>query len=192
MCADSLGRVSEASIRSATLADVEALSVLHVRAWQSAYRGLLPEDLLDGISLEEWTRRRRRGMEQPASPLTRTWVRETLSSAGEPRLIGFAIAGPCRDSDLHRREVGEVYAMYLEPAAVGLGHGRALMQHTLRVLEEQGFREVSLWVLEQNARARRFYDLAGFQVDPGAPPRTLTIQGRALDTPEVRLRRRLP
>ena len=56
------------SIRLATMADVEALAVLHVRAWQSAYRGLLPDDLLDGISLEEWTKRRRRGMEQPASP----------------------------------------------------------------------------------------------------------------------------
>ncbi len=175
------------SIRLATLDDVEALAVLHVRAWQSAYRGLLPDDLLDGISLEEWTRRRRRGMEQPASPLTRTWVR-----VGARGLIGFSIAGPCRDADLPVGVTGEVYAMYLEPSAVGLGHGRALMEHSLRVLEEQGFREVALWVLEQNARARRFYELAGFRLDPAAPPRTVTIQGRALEAPEVRLRRPLP
>ena len=174
-------------IRLATLDDVEALSVLHVRAWQSAYRGLLPDDLLDGISLEEWTKRRRRYMEQPASPLTRIWLR-----VGARGLIGFSIAGPCRDEDLPAGAAGEIYAMYLEPAAVGLGHGRALMEHSLRVLHEQGFGEVALWVLEQNARARRFYELAGFRLDPGAPPRTVTIQGRALDAPEVRLRRPLP
>ncbi len=175
------------AIRLATLEDVESLAALHVRAWQSAYRGLLPDDLLDGISLEEWTRRRRKSMEQPASPLTRTWVR-----VGARGLIGFAIAGPCRDADLPVGATGEVYAMYLEPAAVGLGHGRTLMEHTLRVLQEQGFGEVALWVLEGNARARRFYELAGFRLDPGAPPRTLTIQGRALEAPEVRLRRLLP
>jgi len=174
------------SIRLATLADAEALSALHVRAWRSAYRGLLPDDLLDGISLEEWTRRRRKYMEQPTSPLNRIWVRE-----GARGMIGFANTGPCRDADLPVGEVGEVYAIYLEPEAVGHGHGHALLEHALAGLPAQGFREVSLWVLEQNARARRFYELAGFRLDPGAPPKTLTIQGRVVDAPSVRLRRAL-
>jgi hypothetical protein len=41
------------SIRLASPADTDARAVaeVHVRSWQAAYRGLLPQDYLDGLDL---------------------------------------------------------------------------------------------------------------------------------------------
>ena len=44
----------------------------------------------------------------------------------------------------------------------GKGYGRKLMRVVMSELKEQGFSEVFLWVLEENTRARRFYEMFGF------------------------------
>lgn len=152
-----------------------------MRAWQAAYRGLLPDDLLDGLSAAAWGERRRRALAAPYGPHVRNHVLE-----GAGGLIGWASTGAARDPDLDAARVGELYALYLEPAAVGQGHGRRLLAHAHAGLAEQGFVEVVLWVLEGNARARRFYERAGLRLDPRVPPRPVTLQGRALDVREVR------
>jgi ribosomal protein S18 acetylase RimI-like enzyme len=63
--------------------------------------------------------------------------------------------------------VGELYALYVTPAWWSAGAGRALMDLVLASLEADGYRQVVLWVLADNARARRFYDRAGFAPDGG-------------------------
>jgi len=63
--------------------------------------------------------------------------------------------------------VGELYALYVTPAWWSTGAGRALMGRVLVCLEADGYRQVVLWVLAGNARARRFYDRAGFAPDGG-------------------------
>jgi ribosomal protein S18 acetylase RimI-like enzyme len=63
--------------------------------------------------------------------------------------------------------VGELYALYVTPAWWSAGVGRALMGSVLSALEDDGYRRVVLWVLADNARARRFYERAGFAADGG-------------------------
>jgi len=62
-------------------------------------------------------------------------------------------------------QTGEVYAIYLAPAAWSTGTGRALMDAALAGLRVAGYQSVVLWVLTGNARARRFYGKAGFAPD---------------------------
>jgi ribosomal protein S18 acetylase RimI-like enzyme len=64
-------------------------------------------------------------------------------------------------------EVGELYALYVTPAWWSAGAGRALMGSVLSALAAGGYRRVVLWVLADNARARRFYERAGFAADGG-------------------------
>ena len=64
-------------------------------------------------------------------------------------------------------EVGELYALYLLPTWWSAGVGRALMTSVLDALRGGRCRRVVLWVLADNARARRFYERAGFTVDGG-------------------------
>jgi ribosomal protein S18 acetylase RimI-like enzyme len=60
-----------------------------------------------------------------------------------------------------------LYALYLLPAWWSAGVGRALMVSVLDALRGDRYRRVVLWVLADNARARRFYERAGFTVDGG-------------------------
>ena len=93
---------------------------------------------------------------------------DSLCSAGLPA----ASPGPPAASLLtpagRAGEVGELYAIYVTPAWWSAGVGRALMGSVLPALEAEGYRRVVLWVLADNARARRFYERAGFA--PTAAP----------------------
>jgi len=59
------------------------------------------------------------------------------------------------------------------------------MDHVLAESRGRGFVEVTLWVLEENRNARRFYEKYGFTLDGGT--RTYPKTG----VPEVRYRIRL-
>ena len=61
-------------------------------------------------------------------------------------------------------EVAELYALYVHPARWSTGTGRALMDQVLAKVRAAGYASITLWVLEANARARRFYASA-----PGSP-----------------------
>ena len=53
-------------------------------------------------------------------------------------------------------------SLYLLPEFIGRGCGKALLAAAVNRLAGQGFQEVLLWVLEENRRARHFYERAGF------------------------------
>jgi GNAT superfamily N-acetyltransferase len=83
------------------------------------------------------------------------------------RIIGFASVGPCRDDDA---EPGtqELWGLYLHPDYWGAGHGHALHAHALGALRPNGSSptvEATLWVLDGNKRARRFYEQHGWSPD---------------------------
>ncbi len=149
-------------IRQATVRDVKELAHLHVRAWQWAYKGLVPDSYLEdfGTGIDARMRRWRTQLNKPQN--TTTWVAEENET-----ILGFVITGPSRDSDaaLH---TGEVFGIYLEPKKVGTGLGRALFQFATDDLWRKGYNPLTLWVLEDNQRARRFYEMAGWQPDGAA------------------------
>jgi len=149
------------SIRDARPDDAEEIAKVHVETWQSAYRDILPAEFLCGLS---------------ANLDRRTdWWREQIGSAQPPRhtfvavddgeLVGFADIGPSRGSDADPLRVGELNAIYVLPSAWGRGVGQALMAETIARLGAAGFSLATLWVLEGNHRARRFYEAAGWDAD---------------------------
>jgi len=170
-------------IRSAVVEDAAQIAEVHVRSWQGAYRGLIPQDYLDELDPARWARWRARVLSQV------DWARGgCLVAADARRLIGFADFGPTTDTDQDPAFVGEVGAIYLSPDAWGTGCGRELMTASLARLSRAGYQQVTLWVLDTNARARRFYELAGFEPD-GA--QKVDDRG-AFQLSEVRYRRPLP
>ena len=174
------------TIRLARREDAPAIAAVHVAAWRATYRGIFPDDVLDGLSLEEFTKRHAARLTNPAPADARVWVAE-----GARGIVGFSIGGSARDPDLPPW-AGEVYAIYLVPDALGRGIGRSLFGKSLATLREQGKREVVVWVAEANARARRFYEAAGLALDPTAATKTVVWQGRDLGVPDIRLRGPVP
>jgi ribosomal protein S18 acetylase RimI-like enzyme len=150
--------VAAASVRAAVPDDAQRIGELHVAAWRRAYRGIMPDALLDGLSVDERVARRRRALEAP-HPDTRTFV------IAEDRhgLVGFAITGRSRDEPPAAE--AELFAIYLDPDRIGHGLGTTLLLHAVDELVARGVDGVSLWVLEANTPARRFYERIGFAAD---------------------------
>jgi len=101
--------------------------------------------------------------------------------------VGWCSLGKSHDADA-APDTGELLAIYVAREHWGTGAGRALWLEARRLLVDEGFREVTVWVLRDNARTIRFYELAGFVLEPGSE-KLIDIGGYWL--PEVRLRCRL-
>src|SRR6185437_4124435 len=138
-------------IRSALADDALGVATVHVRSWQAAYRGLMPDVYLDQLDVE----RRRAGWERNIAGTE--WPRSGTLVATEAHgnVVGFANIGPARDGDGDPLVIGELAAIYLLPEAWGSGVGRRLMLSAVNVLRDAGYAEAILWVLEGNERAQR-------------------------------------
>jgi len=79
------------------------------------------------------------------------------------KVVGFSSYGSAREE----AGIGELFTIYVLPETWGLGTGRALMRETRVRIRQHGFTEAVLWVLEDNPRTRRFYELAGWHADGG-------------------------
>jgi GNAT superfamily N-acetyltransferase len=145
-------------VRAAIPDDAEAIGKIRIRGWQFAYRGLLPDEVLSGLSDDERLAHRRDRLRSPPAG-TQAWVAEL-----DGHVAGFALSGPSRYGD-SGPGTGELFAIYLEPDAVGLGLGRSLMEQAERGMWADGYHRAVLWVLRGNARARRFYERAGWRPD---------------------------
>ena len=51
-------------IREATAADAHDIAVIHVHAWQQAYRGLVPQHVLDDLDIAARTTQWKKSLEQ--------------------------------------------------------------------------------------------------------------------------------
>lgn len=170
-------------IRPATVADAYGIARVHVDTWRDAYAGILPADVLDGLDVDERAERNRQGLAGP-----RRFTNLVATSAGE--VVGFVLFGAYRNgsdpSDLDPT-VGEVLAIYVDPAHQGHGVGWALMDAAVTELTGRGVTEIRLWVLAENAASRRFYERYGWAADGTTD--TFRVQrpdGTAVDLPEVR------
>lgn len=144
--------------RLATTGDASAIGAVHVMSWRETYAGLLPRDMLDGLSADRRSAMWAAVLEVPASPIaTRVYVAE---SAGE--IIAFGACGGQRDDAMRERGfVGEIGAIYVLQSHHAGGVGRALMNLLARDLMARPVSGASLWVLRENLGARGFYERLG-------------------------------
>jgi GNAT superfamily N-acetyltransferase len=135
-------------IRPAQPSDALAVARVHVRSWQAAYRGLLPENYLSRLQPEERAKKYDFASIDPKSP-------KTIVAVERDTILGFATTSPSRDRDLP--EHGELCALYVAPDHWGRGVGGLLIAEARRHLLGQGFAHALLWMMAGNQRADRFY-----------------------------------
>ncbi|MGW0767005.1 N-acetyltransferase family protein [Streptomyces sp. NPDC002676] len=165
-------------VRAMTLADCDRVSEIRIRGWQSAYRGMVPQSYLDTLSVEQDAERRRARFQENDGSV----VNLVAERGGE--VLGWAAYGPYRDGEVLTGDA-ELYAIYVDPAHLGGGIGRALL--TESVAGCSAYPRMLLWVLKENAPARRFYEHAGFRPD-GAEE---AFETDGVPVPEVRYARAL-
>jgi len=135
-------------IRPGTPEDAETVARVQVASWQEGYKHLFSDEQLSGISLPD---------------RTRFWRRfPPIVAEVDEEVVGFVKVGPA-----HRDEAAEseLYAIYVHPEHWGRGVGRALIEAGEAFLREQGYSSAILWVWDDNPRARRFYEAAGWAAD---------------------------
>jgi GNAT superfamily N-acetyltransferase len=135
-------------LRAAEPIDAMAVAGVHVRSWQAAYRGLLPNEYLDELRPEDRAERYDFATRDPRKP-------HTIVALGEGVIRGFATTAPSRDSDLPG--YGELGALYVDPGYWGRGIGVALISAARDRMVGLGLENALLWVLLGNVRADRFY-----------------------------------
>ncbi|MFF7093854.1 GNAT family N-acetyltransferase [Streptomyces rubradiris] len=160
-------------IRPMALADCDRVSEIRVRGWRHAYRGLVPQPYLDRLDVAADAERRRERFARGDGPVV------DLVAERDGRVLGWAAAGPYRDGATHTADA-ELYALYVDPAHLGGGIGRALLAAAAGQLPAGA--RLLLWVLAGNAPARRFYERAGFRAD-GAQE---SFEADGVPVPEVR------
>jgi ribosomal protein S18 acetylase RimI-like enzyme len=177
-------------IRRAILEDAMAIATVHVRSWKAAYPGLIPQRYLDSLHPED----RVEGWQQVLSnsDWPREGVLLLVDTSGESNtqssrdartspdagpspgkgataaaetIMGFSHICPTRDEDLDPTSTGEITSIYLAPEAWGAGNGVMLIQASISEMVTAGFEEASLWALNTNVRARRFYETGGWVAD---------------------------
>jgi len=146
-------------VRQAVPGDPPAMAALHVRAWRATYAGLIPDEFLAGLKVEDREAMWRRSVTAPeVAPAERVILVAEQGGA----VVGFAAAGHARGDD--EFGLGELYALNVDPPAWGRGAGRALLAAATAWLDAR-FRASVLWVVERNPRARALYERAGWSVD---------------------------
>ncbi len=154
------GDPEAAPVRPAVSADGPAIAAVKWRAFGSCYRGVLPDELLDGRVIV---------------PPVAFWVgrasvppseRHVLLVLGRPgHVLGYCDAGPCRDPDVDQSVTGEVYELYLDPTALRSGGGRRLLDRAVGHMLATSSTDLRLWVLRANDAGRAFYQASGWAPD---------------------------
>lgn len=164
-------------VRDMTDDDCEAVATIRVRGWQHAYAGLMPQSHLDAMSVEKDAVKRRESLAMGG-------LLTNVVAEREGEVVGWGCYGPSRDEGAGNCEL---YAIYVLPEQLSLGIGRALLDELTGRAVAAGFPRMLLWVLKENARARRFYERAGFAPDGAEEP--FDVEGVTI--PEVRYAREL-
>ena len=175
-------------IRSASPADAAQIAAVRRASWLAAYQGIISRQVIDRVTAPDGGARIRQSFR------TRPWQRMIAAvsvprpqapsrapgqaGAQEPEhaIVGYASFGPELDvleapwphpltTAGAEGQAAELYALYVHPDWWSTGTGRALMDRCLARVCAAGYTSIMLWVLQDNARARRFYGRAGFAAD---------------------------
>ena len=121
-------------LKIAVPADAAAMSYIHAHAWQDSYKGLLPQDYLDGITDDRWIKMITSGLETGSMQGWLLFVDERAAAcacAGKSRAANY-------EDDL------ELISIYCLSDYWGIGCGHALFQVVTAYAKEHGFKRIVL------------------------------------------------
>ncbi len=143
-------------IRYANINDSKILGDIHSQSWKMAYKKIIPDLILDNMSAEKREKYFYKALSEK--------LEEDVLIFKQNNPVGFMTLGKCRDED-YDSSWGEICGIYLLPTYWNQGIGTELIKWGINELKNKAFTKISLWVLEENTNARKFYEKIGFQHD---------------------------
>ncbi|MEH2173004.1 GNAT family N-acetyltransferase [Nostoc sp.] len=146
------------AIRKANLADAPAIARVHVDAWRTTYKNLMPAKFLADLSYEEREAKWVKILSNIAQDNFTYIVEDEIG-----QIVGFASGGQERTGD--RFYQGELYAIYILEKYQRQGLGYRLISTIATKLIESGISSMLVWVLADNPASRFYQSLGGQQVN---------------------------
>ena len=170
--------MSSYSVRPAVARDAKAIAEIHVATWHAAYKDLMPDDYLAGMTVDKRQAYWREAIEYSEPQVL-------VATEGE-KIVGFVGFDRSRDPKT-RSSVGEIWALYVSPEHWRKGVGLQLWDGARDGLKDEGCTQVTLWVLLGNERALKFCEhAAGFKREM---PSLKTVDFGSAKLEELRLKR---
>ncbi len=144
-------------IRRASPADAPGIADVHIRAWSETYRGIVPQDYIDALTYQKRLALWQNVLEPGGDTIVHVAEIEQV-------IVGFSSAGPLR-SEEDLADHAELYAVYLLDGFKGKDLGRRLFETACNDLRRNGYRHMTLWVLEANPACGFYERLGGKIVD---------------------------
>ena len=152
------GNMVDITIRKALPEDANIYTDCLISCWQSAYKGIVPDEYLESMIKE---RDQRVGRFKKV--FTNPGDCEYYCVMNAENMIGFLTINKSRCAD--SSYIGEIWAIYLIEEFCGKGFGKDLLDFEIQELRRVEPKEIFLWVFEDNKRARRFYEKNNFRFD---------------------------
>lgn len=130
--------------------DVNAIGKIYEKSWKFAYNGIIPKDYLESISGNNWL------------PHFENKDVFNLVLIDNNEFIGTSSYCGSRSKEFNN--FGEIVSIYLLPEYIGKSFGKKLFEATLNELVKLGYKNIFLWVLEENMRTRRFHEKQKFKL----------------------------
>jgi GNAT superfamily N-acetyltransferase len=174
---------ADASVRPALAGDAAEIARIQVVTWRTAYRALLPPEVLDEWDADAAMASWRAAIASPPTP-----AHGVLAALERNAVVGFAAFGPAELSDGEQSDPAgpttEVSTLLVEPRWGRRGHGSRLLAAVADVSRDGGATRLQVWLPETDTVSTGFYESAGWAADGWA--RTLDT-GAGGPLREVRL-----
>lgn len=149
-------------IRKARLEDSEQIGRVHYQSWLETYRGIMDDDYLDNISL------------QNRIDNVKNYYQVCQVAEINDEIVGIITCDSSRDDDLI--DTLEIIGLYVLKAHHRNGIGKSLIEKCIEV--NSRYTHVTLWVSKDNDNAIKAYKNIGFVED--GKHKVLTIGSKKL------------
>lgn len=130
--------------------DFLSIREIYEKSWKYAYKDIIPMDYMNSVPKERW-----------GGKITENG-RAEIGAFEDGKIVGTASF--CASRWKKFSDYGEIVTIYLLPEYIGRGVGSALIERCITELKCMGYKRILLWVLEENLRARSFYEKHGFKL----------------------------
>jgi GNAT superfamily N-acetyltransferase len=155
---------AEVSVRPARSEDAEGIARVQAVTWRTAYRALLPRELLDGWDDAAAAATWRAAIAAPPTP-----AHGVLVALEGDLVAGFAAYGPpALSGDEQPDPAGpttEVAPLLVEPRWGRRGHGSRLLAAVADLAHGSGAARLQVWLPEADRVSARFFESAGWAPD---------------------------
>ena len=144
--------ISETTIRPSVPDDALAVERIRIACWQRHYTGIMDAAFLESLDPDESY------VGRQAFLASQKGIH--LVAVRDGQIVGLSDSGPRRDQEGEASE-GEIYSLHVDGTHQGEGIGALLFAAQRKLLFQQGFQRIAVWVLRDNALARGFYEKQG-------------------------------